>query len=83
MYFSLIDTSSSVDWTLKHGRGIALGIALKEGADKIWTDQYKTGVKTAISSLIESDRVSFKTTLQVILKRNFALTREIIHDLEN
>ena len=67
MYFSIIDTSSSVDWTLKHGRGIALGIALKEGADKIWTDQYKAGVKTAISSLVESDRVSLRV-LRVLFK---------------
>ena len=44
--------------SLRHGRGIALGIALKEGAEKIWTDQYKAGVKSTIGALVESDRVS-------------------------
>ena len=57
----LIDTNSSVDWALRHGRGIALGIALKESAEKIWIDQYQTGVKKSINSLVESDRVRSET----------------------
>ena len=47
-----------MDWTLRHGRGIALGIALKEGAEKVWTDQYQAAVKNTVTSLVESDRVS-------------------------
>ena len=47
-----------MDWTLRHGRGIALGIALKEGPEKVWTDQYQSAVKNTVTSLVESDRVS-------------------------
>ena len=56
-----LDSNTSADWTLRHGRGMALGIALKEGAEKIWTEQYRSGVKNAISLLVESDRVSYET----------------------
>ena len=72
-FFFLADTNTSVDWTLRHGRGIALGIALKEGADKIWTDQYQTGVKTSIGSLVESDRVRFETVFQFLFVKGCEL----------
>jgi hypothetical protein len=52
-----LDTSSSVDWTLRHGRGTALSIAIKEAPDKIWTGRSDNVRKTVIS-LTEADRVS-------------------------
>ena len=61
---SFSDTSTSADWTLRHGRGSALSVALKVAAVKLWTDQYKTGVKKAVSTLTEADRV--KSILSLI-----------------
>lgn len=57
LYF-FTDTNTSLDWTLRHGRGSALSVALKEAGDKLWTDQYKAGVKKTVSALTEADRVS-------------------------
>lgn len=55
--FFILDNNTSLDWTLRHGHGMALGVALKEGAETIWTDLYKAAIKSAISALVESDRV--------------------------
>lgn len=51
------DTGASLDWTLRQGRGTALGVALQTAADKLWTDQYRSGVQKAITALTEADRV--------------------------
>ncbi|WAR01242.1 GCN1-like protein [Mya arenaria] len=53
----LFDTGSSVDWTLRHGRGTALGVALQTVADKLWSAQYTSSVRKAVTSLTEADRI--------------------------
>ena len=59
------DTSSSVDWTLRHGRGTALGIALKEAPDKVWAGR-SDNVRKTVNSLTDSDRVSNNAHAQFV-----------------
>lgn len=56
-FFLSADMSSSVDWTLRHSRGVALGIALKESMDKIWCEKYQKSVRKTVTSLTDADRV--------------------------
>ncbi|XP_060559163.1 stalled ribosome sensor GCN1-like [Ruditapes philippinarum] len=83
----LLDTSSSVDWTLRHGRGTALSIAIKEAPDKIWTGRSDNVRKTVIS-LTEADRIPLCTSgyrclgylLSYLIKQN-EIEKDLISSL--
>lgn len=53
----LLDTNVSVDWTLRHGRAIALGVSLKQAPEKVWDEKYQKGVRKALATLTEADRI--------------------------
>ncbi|KAL4223498.1 eIF-2-alpha kinase activator GCN1 [Mactra antiquata] len=58
----LFDTNASIDWTVRHGRGVALSIAIKEAADKIWCEKYQNSVRKTVTSLTEADRIPLSTS---------------------
>ena len=53
-YFS--DSDPSLDWMVKHGRGIALSVALKESPEKL-CKQFDDNISKTILELSSSDRV--------------------------
>uniref|UniRef100_A0A8W8K250 TOG domain-containing protein n=2 Tax=Magallana gigas TaxID=29159 RepID=A0A8W8K250_MAGGI len=58
MIQQLLDTAESgIDWTLRHGRGQALAVALKEAAPKVWTPTFQPDIIKCLSGLIDSDKV--------------------------
>lgn len=57
MYLYL-DTDSSLDWTVRHGRSMTLSVALKEAPSKLWTPAFEKDIVTAISASVTADRVS-------------------------
>lgn len=52
-----LDDDVSVDWVLRHGRCVALSVAVMESADALMTDTYKDKVEKAALSFAQSDRV--------------------------
>jgi len=56
----LLDASESEDWTVRHGRSVALMTALKQCPDKLVTDAYLPRVHSAIKKFSSSDRIPIK-----------------------
>ncbi|KAL3857310.1 hypothetical protein ACJMK2_011991 [Sinanodonta woodiana] len=54
---NLLSYNPSVDWTVRHGRSIALGVALKEAGDLLCTAQYQDSIKEAVAQLTDADRI--------------------------
>ena len=52
------DTDSSLDWIIRHGRAVALSIAVKEAGEKILTDEFTEPIYKAALSYTAADRVS-------------------------
>jgi hypothetical protein len=57
MNTDLLDTDESRDWTLNHGRSIALSTALKDSADRLLTVENQPRIKTALVTFVSSDRI--------------------------
>ncbi|KAI4470055.1 translational activator gcn1-related [Holotrichia oblita] len=53
---------ASTDWMLRHGRGAALSVALKESADIIWTEQYQIRTERTILSQLAADNIAVTQT---------------------
>ncbi|XP_067680434.1 stalled ribosome sensor GCN1-like [Haliotis asinina] len=53
----LLEVGGSLDWQLRHGRSVALGVALKTCPDKILTPQYVKSVTKVIMDLSSADRI--------------------------
>ena len=63
-----VDVDESRDWVYTHGRSIALSVALKEAADRLVTSpSLSPRVKQALVSFTAADRVSFTTTIIIII----------------
>ena len=63
LWLSCVDCDPSLDWTLRHGRSMALSVALKDAPQRIWTESQQKSVFNAIGKLVAADRViqiSFK-----------------------
>ncbi len=52
----LLDCDSSQDWTLRHGRAMALSVALKDAGSQLW-DTHSTAVMDTIPQLVTADRI--------------------------
>ena len=52
-----LDDDTSADWTLRHGRCVALGIAIMQDAKSLVTSEYGDRVEKASLSFSQSDRV--------------------------
>ncbi|XP_064653044.1 stalled ribosome sensor GCN1-like [Lineus longissimus] len=57
MIDQLLDTDQSVDWTLRHGRSVALMVALKEAASPLLSVQSVEKIEAAVIQNISSDRM--------------------------
>ena len=55
----LTDTDPSQDWTVRHGRAVALYIALKEAPDRVIQSDLKDKIMKAIHVYTTADRVSY------------------------
>ncbi|XP_055861350.1 eIF-2-alpha kinase activator GCN1-like [Biomphalaria glabrata] len=53
----LLDTDPSLDWTLRHGRSMALSVALKEAPERILTPSLRKNVEQTIGKLVAADRI--------------------------
>ncbi|KAK9703077.1 HEAT repeat [Popillia japonica] len=53
---------ASTDWMLRHGRGAALSVALKESPDIIWTEQYEVRTERTILSQLAADNIAVTQT---------------------
>lgn len=56
MISHLLDLDPSLDWMVKHGRGIALSVALKESPEKL-CKQFDDNISKTILELSSSDRI--------------------------
>lgn len=56
MISHLLDSDPSQDWMVKHGQGIALGVALKESADRL-CKQFEDNITKTVLDLTTSDRI--------------------------
>ncbi|GJQ71586.1 hypothetical protein Trydic_g11289 [Trypoxylus dichotomus] len=56
----LNDTAS--DWMLRHGRGAALSVVLKESAGVIWTEQYEVRTERTLLSQLAADNIAVTQT---------------------
>ncbi|KRT80352.1 Armadillo repeat containing protein [Oryctes borbonicus] len=56
----LNDTAS--DWMLRHGRGAALSVVLKESAGFIWTEQYEVRTERTLLSQLAADNIAVTQT---------------------
>ncbi|XP_071180493.1 stalled ribosome sensor GCN1-like [Mytilus edulis] len=56
MISHLLDSDPSQDWMVKHGQGIALGVALRESADKL-CKQFEDSITKTVLDLTTSDRI--------------------------
>ena len=61
------DTDASLDWMVRHGRAVALYIAIKESVEKVLSEEYASKVHQAALRFTAADRVSLKVFLNVIL----------------
>lgn len=52
-----ISDDPSADWTLRHGRGAALSVALKEAAEQVYTNEWKDKIHKVLLSYLTSDRI--------------------------
>ena len=52
------ETDSSLDWVVRHGRAVALSIAIKEAADKIINEEFTKAVYDSTLTNATADRVS-------------------------
>ncbi|XP_059138605.1 stalled ribosome sensor GCN1-like isoform X2 [Physella acuta] len=53
----LLDTDASLDWTLRHGRSMALSVALKDAPERILSSSLRKGVESTIGKLVAADRI--------------------------
>jgi len=53
----LLDTDVSQDWTLRHGRAMALSVALMDAGSNLWAPAYSSSVLAAITKLTTADRI--------------------------
>ncbi|CAG5130066.1 unnamed protein product, partial [Candidula unifasciata] len=53
----LLDTDPSLDWTVRHGRSMALSVSLKDAPDRVWTPALEKSVESTITKLILADRI--------------------------
>ncbi|KAK3760896.1 hypothetical protein RRG08_042111 [Elysia crispata] len=53
----LLDCDASLDWTLRHGRSMALSVALKEAPQRVWTESLQKSVSGTINKLVTADRI--------------------------
>ncbi len=54
----LLDDDLTVDWTLRHGRSVALRIALKEASNRLIKPEWNDRICKTLIAFITSDRVS-------------------------
>lgn len=57
---SVSDVDPSLDWTLRHGRSVALYVALKEAPERIMSAVSEASVCQTILQNVQSDRVCRK-----------------------
>ncbi|XP_050973844.1 eIF-2-alpha kinase activator GCN1 [Labeo rohita] len=48
---------SGVDWMVRHGRSLALAIAVKSAPDRLCTEEYSSSVQEAVLSSATADRI--------------------------
>ncbi|KAH9524200.1 translational activator of GCN4 [Bulinus truncatus] len=53
----LLDSDPSLDWTLRHGRSMALSVALKDAPERILTPSLRKSVESTIGKLVTADRI--------------------------
>ncbi|CAL1534334.1 unnamed protein product [Lymnaea stagnalis] len=53
----LLDTDPSLDWTLRHGRSMALSVALKDAPEKVLMTSLRKSVESTIGKLVAADRI--------------------------
>merc|ERR1712178_104116 len=53
----LLDLDASEDWTLRHGRSVALYIGVKEAGERLLTDEHELKVVKAARSMMAADRI--------------------------
>ncbi|TRY60563.1 hypothetical protein DNTS_026976 [Danionella cerebrum] len=53
----LLADVSGVDWMVRHGRSLALAIALKSAADQLCAEEYRSSVLDAVLSAATADRI--------------------------
>lgn len=56
--FSLSADVSGVDWMVRHGRSLALAIAVKSAPEKLCVEEYSDSVAETILANATADRVS-------------------------
>lgn len=57
------DTDQSQDWTLRHGRVVALYVALKEACDKLVSCELSDKIAKTIHTYTTADRVGHSITI--------------------
>lgn len=63
----MTDTDASLDWTLRHGRSMALSVALKDAPERILSSGLRKGVESTIGKLVVADRVNVYFSLKLKL----------------
>ncbi|XP_018587208.2 LOW QUALITY PROTEIN: eIF-2-alpha kinase activator GCN1 [Scleropages formosus] len=53
---------SGVDWMVRHGRSVALAIAVKSAPEQLWAEEYRTAVLDAILASATADRIPVATS---------------------
>lgn len=54
----LLDDDASLDWTLRHGRSVALMVALKEAPEKLLRDEWTDRITKILLSYLTTDRLA-------------------------
>ncbi|KAI0222671.1 eIF-2-alpha kinase activator GCN1 [Lamellibrachia satsuma] len=53
----LLDTDTGLEWTVRHGRSVALSIALKEAAERLMVEEWSQRVVETVLTNASADRV--------------------------
>ncbi|XP_054719248.1 eIF-2-alpha kinase activator GCN1-like [Uloborus diversus] len=54
----LLDDDTSLDWTLRHGRSVALMVALKEAPNRLLKEQWNERITKVILAYLTADRLA-------------------------
>ncbi|XP_029653142.1 eIF-2-alpha kinase activator GCN1 [Octopus sinensis] len=76
----LMDTDNGSDWTLRHGRSVALAVAIKEGADRVLVPSLQPAVFQTVTHFTAADRIPI--CLSGLRAATYVLSYQITNSLE-
>ncbi|XP_052833677.1 eIF-2-alpha kinase activator GCN1 [Octopus bimaculoides] len=76
----LMDTDNGSDWTLRHGRSVALAVAIKEGAERVLVPSLQPAVFHTVTHFTAADRIPI--CLSGLRAATYVLSYQITNSLE-